>query len=177
MQNPIAPLLDDNRVRGKPRLPGSEMPASWKVPPVYIYQPAPSATQSGRAHIHDWVLEFEPGSRRARDFLMGWTSSQDPFASIPPLRFPDRESAIAFAEREGWRYVVKDPPPRTRRAKSYADNFRYDLSGAIARAQRPWDGTVSMRDGQQPKPANSDGSDRTSVPAPESRGVPMTAGR
>jgi hypothetical protein len=42
--------------------------------------------------------------------------------------------------------VVQDPPPRRFRPKSYADNFRYDLADAIARAERPWDGEMSVDD-------------------------------
>jgi ETC complex I subunit conserved region len=55
---------------------------------------------------------------------MGWTATRDPFTSFYRLRFPDRQSAIEFAERHGWKYVAAPPPVRSLRIKSYADNFR-----------------------------------------------------
>jgi hypothetical protein len=93
-----------------------------------------------------WILEFEPWIARELEPLMGWTSSRDPFSPTPRLRFPDRQSAIKFAERRGWQYAVEDPPARRPNPKSYADRFRYDLRPAISRAQRPWDGAVSVSD-------------------------------
>ena len=140
------PLPDrrDNRQRTEPRLPGSSFATPALLPDVYIYQPAKAATQSGLAGTREWVLEFAPWSRREIEPLMGWTSSRDPLASLSQLRFPDKQSAIAFAERQGWRYEVRDPPSRHFKPKSYAENLRYDLAGAISRAQRPWNGTTSL---------------------------------
>ena len=119
------------------------------MPLAYIYQPAPSPTQSGRARS-EWVLEFEPASPPEIEPLMGWIGSRDPFAHIR-LRFPDRQSAIEFAERQGWPYVVQEPPPRRFRPKSYADNFRYDVADAIIRA-----GTAVGRPGVDQQPDRAD---------------------
>jgi hypothetical protein len=91
------------------------------------------------------VLEFEPSSPPEIEPLMGWIGSRDPFAHIR-LRFPDRQSAIQFAERQGWPYVVQDSPVRRVRPKNYADALRYGLADAITRAERPWDGSVSIAD-------------------------------
>jgi ETC complex I subunit conserved region len=91
------------------------------------------------------MLEFEPSSPPEIEPLMGWIGSRDPFAHIR-LRFPDRQSAIQFAERQGWPYVVQDSPVRCIRPKSYADALRYGLADAITRAERPWDGSVSIAD-------------------------------
>ena len=138
------PPRSDNQSRKQPLVPGTSMPASGPLPLAYIYQPVPSPTQSGRARW-EWVLEFEPSSPPEIEPLMGWISSRDPLAHIR-LRFPDRQSAIEFAEKQGWPYVVQNPPVRRFRPKSYADNFRYDLADAIARAERPWDGKMSITD-------------------------------
>jgi ETC complex I subunit conserved region len=135
----------DNQGRGPGRLPGTSLPARGPLPVAYIHQPAPSPTQAGRARTREWLLEFEPSSRHEIEPLMGWASSRDPFAHIR-LRFPDRQSAIEFAEKQGWPYAVQDPPMRRFRPKSYADNFRYDLADAITRAERRWDGAVSAAD-------------------------------
>jgi hypothetical protein len=114
--------------------------AASKLPTVYIYQPAPSPTQSGLARRHEWGLEFAPWAPRELEPLMGWTSSRDPFATIPPLRFPDKQSAIEFAERRGWTYQLREPLARRFRPKSYADNFRYEPAGPIAQAHGTWNG-------------------------------------
>jgi ETC complex I subunit conserved region len=135
----------DNRGRNKPLLPGTSMPAHEPLPLVFIYQPAPGPTQDGRARSKEWILEFAPSYPTEIDPLTGWTGSRDPFAHIR-LRFPDQNSAIAFAERQGWPYEVRDPPVRRFQPKSYADRFRYDLANAIARAQLAWDGEVSIAD-------------------------------
>ena len=115
----------------EPLLPGGPAPTDGKLPLAYIYQPAPSAMQSALARRPPgWLLEFEARERREIEPLMGWTNSRDPFASIYRARFPDRQSAIDFAERHGWRYVAQPPPVRGFRTKSYADNFRYCPPGA-----------------------------------------------
>jgi hypothetical protein len=109
----------------EPLLPGSPAATGGELPLAYIYQPSPSAMQSAlTGRPPEWVLEFEPWDRKEVEPLMGWTASRDPFTSFYRLRFPDRQSAIEFAERHGWRYVAQPPPVRSFRVKSYADNFR-----------------------------------------------------
>jgi hypothetical protein len=138
------PPRGDNQDRGTPELPGSSLPARSATPVAYIYQPARSPMQGGLARLHEWVLEFAPWNAAEIEPLMGWTSSRDPFASIPRLRFPDRESAIAFAERHGWRYLARDPPARRVRPKSYADNFKYNLGSLVTDARPGWEGPVGI---------------------------------
>jgi hypothetical protein len=111
------------------------MPAYRAVPVAHIHQPARSPTQGGLARRNEWVLEFAPWGHSYRDPLMGWRASDSPYASVQRLRFPDRQSAIDFAERQGWHYVAHDPPVRRVHPKSYADNFRYDLADAVRRTQ------------------------------------------
>jgi hypothetical protein len=109
----------------EPLLPGTPEPADGKLPMAYIYQPSPSAMQSPLAgRPREWVLEFEPWDRKEVEPLMGWTATRDPFTSFYRLRFSDRQSAIDFAERHGWKYAAQPPPVRSFRIKSYADNFR-----------------------------------------------------
>jgi hypothetical protein len=71
------------------------------------------------------VLEFEPSRPPRIEPLMGYTSSDDPYRSIR-LKFPDRDSAIAFAERQDWHYIVREDAPARR-----ADN--------------PWQGSEQHR--------------------------------
>ena len=91
---------------------------------VRIYQQPKNAMQSGTAKTHEWVLDFEPAARRQADPLMGWIGSTDTQAQVS-LKFPSRDEAIAYAERQGLQYDVELPQVRRVRPKAYADNFRY----------------------------------------------------
>jgi hypothetical protein len=90
-----------------------------------IYRPAKTAMQSGRANTKVWILDFEPGAKRTRDPLMGWTSSADTRQQVR-MRFESKEAAIAYCDRHGLEYVVREPHERKITPKSYADNFRWD---------------------------------------------------
>lgn len=87
-----------------------------------IFKPAKNAMQSGRANVTHWVLEFEQQERREVDPLVGWVGSGDTLQQLT-LRFPTREEAIAYAEREGIVYTVEEPKPRRLVPNNYADNF------------------------------------------------------
>jgi hypothetical protein len=87
-----------------------------------IYQPARTATQSGRARTRRWVLEMEPTSRRQPDPLCGWLGSDDTEQQLE-LWFPTKEAAVAYARRRGIEYRVFEPHRPVVRPKSYADNF------------------------------------------------------
>jgi len=89
-----------------------------------IYRPAKSAMQSGRAQ-RKWVLEYEPATRRDPDPLMGWSSALDTLNQVQ-LRFDTLDEALAFARKHSLEYTLIEPHARTAKAKSYADNFRYD---------------------------------------------------
>ena len=90
-----------------------------------IYRPAKSAMQSGRAQTRKWLLEYEPASRRDPDPLMGWSSALDTLNEVR-LRFDTLDEAVAFATKHGLDYTLIEPRAPTPKAKSYADNFRYD---------------------------------------------------
>ena len=92
---------------------------------AHIYRPAKSAMQSGRAQTRKWILEYEPATRRDPDPLMGWSSARDTLNEVR-LRFDTLEEALAFAKEQALDYTLIEPQSRTPKAKSYADNFRYD---------------------------------------------------
>jgi hypothetical protein len=87
-----------------------------------IYQPAKTATQSGRAKTRRWLLEMEPKSRREADPLCGWLGSDDTEQQLA-LWFPSKEAAVAYAKRRGLDYRVFEPHQPIVRPKAYADNF------------------------------------------------------
>ena len=90
-----------------------------------ISQPTKNAMQSGRARTKLWVLEYEPERPREIDPLMGWTSSSDMLQQVQ-LEFETAEEAIAYAEKHAIPYQVFEPHKPAAKAKSYADNFRFD---------------------------------------------------
>lgn len=90
---------------------------------VRIFQPSKTAMQSGRANTRQWVLEFEPAEPKSIDPLMGWVSSGDTLGQVK-LRFDSKDEAIAFAEKNGYVYLIEEPHVRRIRPKSYAENFR-----------------------------------------------------
>jgi len=90
-----------------------------------IFLPPKSAMQSGLAKTHRWVLEFEPGSAKIRDPLMGWTGSDDMLSQIR-VTFATREEAVAYAEKHEIPFDLELPVARVKKPKSYADNFRFD---------------------------------------------------
>jgi hypothetical protein len=89
-----------------------------------IYKPAKTAMQSGEAGTRRWVLEYEPAEPRVVDPLMGWTGSGDTRQQIR-MTFASEKEAIAYARREGIAFELAEPKRRRRRAKAYADNFRF----------------------------------------------------
>lgn len=87
-----------------------------------LYQPAKTATSSGRAKTRSWLLEMEPEGRKTVDPLCGWSGSGDTEQQIQ-LKFPTREAALAYAKRNGIEVRLSAPRSRVVRLKSYADNF------------------------------------------------------
>ena len=63
---------------------------------------------------------------------MGYTSSGDPYRPIR-LKFPDRDSAVDFAERQDWRYIVREDAPRRPEPNPWRGEERHRLyNGADA---------------------------------------------
>ncbi|HVZ92401.1 MAG TPA: ETC complex I subunit [Rhizomicrobium sp.] len=90
-----------------------------------IYSPAKTAMQSGKARTRVWLLEYEPERPREIDPLMGWTGSDDMRQQVQ-LEFATREEAVAYADKHAIPYQVFEPHLPAAKAKSYADNFRFD---------------------------------------------------
>src|SRR4029077_9829582 len=63
-----------------------------------IFQPARTATQSGKARTKKWVLEFEPERARTIEPLMGWTASSDMRQQVS-LEFDTLDEAIAYVQK------------------------------------------------------------------------------
>jgi len=91
---------------------------------VLIKRPTKNAMQSGTAHLHRWTMSFD-AQERWENTLMGWCSTADPLSNLE-MSFPDKESAIAFCDKNKWSYELQDPPVKPPRAKSYAANFSWN---------------------------------------------------
>ncbi|MGI9488350.1 MAG: ETC complex I subunit [Geminicoccaceae bacterium] len=87
-----------------------------------IYQPAKTATSSGRAKTRYWLLEMEPEGRKIIDPLCGWSGSSDTQQQVQ-LKFPTKEAALAYATRNGIEARIFTPKSRVVVPKSYSENF------------------------------------------------------
>lgn len=91
---------------------------------VRISRPSKNVMQSGTFTTKNWKIEFD-SQPRGEYWLMGWTSSADPVSNLT-LNFPDKESAIAFCEKNKLQWFLEEQPERKVRKKSYADNFSWN---------------------------------------------------
>ena len=89
-----------------------------------IYSPAKTAMQSGRGKLKNWVLEFITKDPSINP-LMGWETSTDTLGEVI-LKFPSKEKAIEYAEKNNISYNIIEPTKKEFVIKSYADNFLKD---------------------------------------------------
>jgi ETC complex I subunit conserved region len=89
-----------------------------------IYSPAPTTSQSGKGKSSHWLLEYVPEVAKSIDPLTGYTSSSDMMAQVK-LKFETKDSAIAYATKNGIPHRVEEPKVTTPRKMSYSDNFAY----------------------------------------------------
>lgn len=61
--------------------------------------------------------------------LMGWQSSSDMAHQIR-IRFASKDEAISYAKKRNIDFVLQEPNKRSRRLKTYADNFATNRKGA-----------------------------------------------
>ena len=90
-----------------------------------IYQPAPSAMQSGRSQSQHWMLEFVSKTPQVIDPLTGTLRSTDMRSQIE-LTFDSLADAVAYAKKNKIAYRVVKPATTKCIPRGYADNFAYD---------------------------------------------------
>ena len=118
-----------NSMRKQPKLPGSDAPG-YDIPRALIRRRPRDPSRGGRRFLNSWILEFEMWGRREIEPLMGWTSSNDPYASVR-LEFPNLESAVEFAESRGWRYTISEAPARRQQR-----NYQTELTNRLRYGER-----------------------------------------
>jgi hypothetical protein len=94
-QPPVSRLIP-----GQPWLKDAQAVISRRQQPVIT---------AGRAGTQQWVLFFPRRSAPEIEPLMGWTAGDDPLTQLE-LTFETKEAAIAYAEREGLAYQVREEP-------------------------------------------------------------------
>lgn len=72
---------------------------------------------SARVSKRPWLLVFERQAPPVVDYLMGYTGGSDTLNQVE-LRFPSRDAAIAYAERQKLNYSVVDDGSRPRSFQS-----------------------------------------------------------
>lgn len=90
-----------------------------------IYQPAPSAMQSGRAHNGEWVIDFTSIGQQVIDPLTGTLRGGDMLDQVD-LKFDSLEDAVAFVKSHGIAHRVVKPKTVKRVSRSYSDNFAFN---------------------------------------------------
>lgn len=124
-----------NRPPFAPTIPGTNL-RSHDVPTAIIYRPARAAITSAPRSRH-WVLEFEPSRPQNLEPLMGWTTSQDPYRPIR-MTFPDRDSAVDYALKNDWRYIVREDRPRRIGPNPWAGTSSHQLYRGVDTSTEGW---------------------------------------
>jgi hypothetical protein len=102
-----------------------------------IYKPARSAMTSGKARTRDWKLRFEPRSCPFIEPLTGWTGSDDTLAQVE-LTFPSAAAAVAYARRQGLRYLLQGADDSDTRPGSNAKAANTNSSSPDIRSSDVW---------------------------------------
>nr|XP_042904793.1 NADH dehydrogenase [ubiquinone] iron-sulfur protein 4, mitochondrial-like [Parasteatoda tepidariorum] len=93
---------------------------------VYIFKPARNPMQSGTFGTQKWKIVFEIRMVWENP-LIGWASTGDPLSGMD-IEFESKEDAIAFCDKNQWRYFVAEPKVNVTKfkIKRYGDNFSWN---------------------------------------------------
>lgn len=80
-------------------------------------------TQSGKAKVGRWTLEYERTEPQRPDPLTGWAGSGDTKTQLR-IVFDTKDEALAFAKKKGLAVHIIPAPKVTLKIQAYADNFR-----------------------------------------------------
>ncbi|WVQ95395.1 hypothetical protein IAU59_002492 [Kwoniella sp. CBS 9459] len=102
----------------------SGAPAELLHRAVRIYRPTKNTMQSAKGKTKRWIVDWDvlQGSGRWENPLMGWAATAD-YMQGTSLAFPSKESAIRFAEKQGWMYKIDEPKKIKIPPKNYANNY------------------------------------------------------
>ncbi|XP_065349040.1 NADH dehydrogenase [ubiquinone] iron-sulfur protein 4, mitochondrial [Cloeon dipterum] len=97
---------------------------------VRIFVPAKNSMQSGTDNIKAWQMEFETRERWENP-LMGWASTGDPLSNMK-IQFKDKEDAIDYCEKNGWKWYVQEANTKTPKPRSYGMNFHWSKRSRVS---------------------------------------------
>jgi len=133
-----------------------------------------------------WKISFDDDGavgERWKNSLMGWNSTADTMGCDTPLYFRDAQEAVYFAQKRGWKYLVKEPVIRTLRddEAQYQDNFLpQSVANAIKREGKSCDQWKRSQAGVshyfRPLKFHGDGTVRQHGTNPYEETVPHTEG-
>lgn len=125
------PVLPDNPAEitalDPAHLRSTQMP-DGRVRMVVIKQMRARPNQSPLNPEKIWKISFNDDGavgERWKNSLMGWNSTADTMGCDTPLYFRNAQEAVYFAQKRGWKYLVKEPVIRQLRDDDaqYQDNF------------------------------------------------------
>ena len=99
------------------------MRQSLSMTTARIIEEQRKTTQSGKAKVGRWTLEFERKEPLRPDPLTGWAGSGDTETQVR-LSFDTKDEAIAYAKSKGLHFHLVPAPPVQLKLQAYADNFR-----------------------------------------------------
>eukprot|EP00455_Lapot_gusevi_P052958 TRINITY_DN815_c0_g1_i3.p1 TRINITY_DN815_c0_g1~~TRINITY_DN815_c0_g1_i3.p1 ORF type:complete len:145 (+),score=62.20 TRINITY_DN815_c0_g1_i3:94-528(+) len=89
-----------------------------------IYQRCKNAMQSGTGPTEYWLLEFAWNSPRWYNPLMGYHGCADAVGQLR-MNFATKEAAVAFAQKQGYRYTVQETAPKKQFVKQFETKFKW----------------------------------------------------
>jgi hypothetical protein len=90
-----------------------------------LYKPSKTSTQSGKAKIKLWHLEFLSSPIFFKDELTRWTGSTNTLTQTK-LQFKTRDEAMQYAQHHKIEVISEEPKEIRLHPKTYSDNFRFD---------------------------------------------------
>ena len=121
------------------------MPAEHAKRTVVIAPRTNKTLQSGGATGHLWQITWKNEERWSNP-LMGWTSTADPLSNLK-LSFDTEEEAVAFAQKNGWKFEKRAPVPETTvelGTMTYAHAFLPKKVAALVREKGPKNGVFTQ---------------------------------
>ena len=121
------------------------MPAEHAKRTVVIAPRMNKTLKSGGATGHLWQISWKNEERWSNP-LMGWTSTADPLSNLK-LTFDTEEEAVAFAQKNGWKFETRAPVPETTvelGTMTYSHAFLPKKVVALVREKGPKNGVFTQ---------------------------------
>ncbi|KII67190.1 NADH dehydrogenase [ubiquinone] iron-sulfur protein 4, mitochondrial [Thelohanellus kitauei] len=88
-----------------------------------IYKKARNTMQSATYRPDQWMIRYE-AQNQWENPLMGWVSSADPLSNID-IDFDDIKDAIAYCNKYGISFTIRQPAKTKPSFATYAENFSW----------------------------------------------------